>query len=243
MANRHFPGEVYVLPPEVGGDPKERRHILLTTCGKEDRICTLAYCSTSNLEASYGAPYYLLDPHKTRYTGSGFDQATYVYPSCLNIAGVEDLRDHCGRVVDDMVPIRDCLRSALGLGTGTATGTGRAAGSMRGQLVRVVDRLGESFDTPYAVVVTHPAYSHTRRYQLIIPIYDAEEIEPHDHDVEVESVQWLEAAGFPFTSAVLAVAFIQYAFHPTQIADQFGVTIDEPTMNQVDSALEYRFGL
>jgi hypothetical protein len=82
------PGEVWFLPPDVrhGGDPKTRRHVLLTTCGIPGDVAILAYASTQGTEAAFGAANVLLDPYATA-DGSrgrtGFEHPTYIYPSRL----------------------------------------------------------------------------------------------------------------------------------------------------------------
>jgi hypothetical protein len=54
---RHEPGEVWLLPPaaEEGGDPKDRRHVLLTPCGDGKDVGSFAYTSTQTTEARFGA--------------------------------------------------------------------------------------------------------------------------------------------------------------------------------------------
>lgn len=242
---KRFPGEVYYLDAEAGGDPgvKVRRHVLLTECDESSPICTFAYCSTQPTEAMHSAPYYLLDPSKTRYTGTGFNKATYVYPARLVIAAVDQLGSQAGRVVDDMLHIRECLRDALGLGSGTGAEHGRAAGSMRGQIVALTAGMTEQAEATHAVIVTEPRYSMELRHQTVLPINDAEEFEPRHYDVLIQDAEWLTRCGLPYHNAVLSVEFVWSLFYPEHVRDETGVVVDSATMNEIDDMLQLRFGL
>jgi hypothetical protein len=233
-----------VLPPEAlaGGDPKARPHLLLTQCGESD-VCTLAYCSTSAAEAAFGASHHVVNPFRTRYRGSGFNEATFVYLSRLIAIRAEDLGKSVGRVIDDMVPVRDRLREALGLRTGTGAESGEAAGSQRGQVVTLEAELARELDTPYAVVVTEPRYSLQERFQLVIPVYDAAEFEPLDDDVVIENEEWIRRLGITASSILLAVSYLQSVFQPDHVVGLTGVLLDARTMNETDELLRIRFGL
>lgn len=188
-----YTGEVRFLPPEEspGGDPKSRRHVLLTDCHTDDVIATVAYCSTRSGEAMRGAKYHLINPAETRYTGTGFDRPTFIYLARLiSIFGDELVDDPAGRLIDDMVPMRERLREALGLGTGTGA-EGTALGSLRGQIVTLAPEITAGVDTNLALVLTEPQYSRERRYQIIVPMYDVAEFEENDLDVVVSSAPWL----------------------------------------------------
>jgi hypothetical protein len=64
----HYAGEVYLLPPDAReeGDPKPRRHLLLSTQKAPGDILVFAFASTEATEASFGAAYFLLDPSRPR---------------------------------------------------------------------------------------------------------------------------------------------------------------------------------
>ena len=121
-AMRHHPGEVWFLPPEAeeGGDPKGRRHVLLTPCEHSGGICILAYASTQSTEAHFDAGFLLVDPATSGSPRCGFTRPSYVYPSRLVPAVPENLLRMTGRLVEEMTQLRLVLREALGIGTGAA---------------------------------------------------------------------------------------------------------------------------
>jgi hypothetical protein len=240
---RH-PGEVYFLPPEAreDGDPKTRRHVLLSACDDDSDIVALAYASTAGTEAAFGASYVLLDPYATQYQGTGFDQPTYIYPSRLVSVGVDALTKPVGIVVDEMQQIREKLRIALGLGTGTVAGTLLAAGSLRGRVVQFSASVLQETEAAYGLIVTEPRYSLQQRYQHVIPILDAGEYEPAAGDVVVTDTLWLREMG-KFDSAILAVPMVFSVFHPVEVSRPLSVVVDDPTIAAVDEALIQLFGL
>jgi hypothetical protein len=70
------------------------------------------------------------------------------------------------RLVQDVRSVRRVVLEAIGLGEGVANAAGR---SVRGRLARIHDaRVGMR----YGCVVTRHAYSASRRYQVIVPIFD-----------------------------------------------------------------------
>jgi hypothetical protein len=241
---QHNPGEVYYLPPEAheDGDPKTRRHVLLTVCDASTEMAVLAYASTAGTEASFGAANFLLDPYATRYRGTGFDQPTYVYPSRLVNIPTESLTRPEGMLVDEMQRVRETLRVALGLGTGTLKGTLLAAGSLRGRVVQFSASLVAETDAEYGIIITEPRYSLQQRYQHVIPILDAGKFEAGDGDVVATKTQWLAEMG-RFDNAILAVPMIFSVWYPTEISRTMPVVVDDPTIAAIDDALLELFGL
>jgi hypothetical protein len=237
----HHPGEVWIIPPEEapGGDPKWRRHLLFTRCEDGDGIAILAYASTQSTERHFGATCYFYDPAASEWGRrgySGFSHPTHIYPSRLINAAPEDLHRQVGRLVDEMADLRQLLRQALGIGTGTESGDGAASGSWRGRIVRLEDAFAEQLGAEYGLVVTEPRYSCEQRYQILVPVFGAGEVEPEGSDitsVEPWSGVLLPGAG----GVVLAVAEVQTAFHPHEIRHSTGVTVDAGTMGLVDDAL------
>jgi hypothetical protein len=233
-------GEVYLLPPEPDdGDPKYRLHVLLTDCDTDNAICTLAFCSTQATEAQFGASNHLVDPSQSRYGGTGFSEATYVYVSRLIARYAGDLTTMKGRLVDDMALIRDELRAALGLQTGTAL-EGKAKGSLRGQVVVLSEAYTDDIGTEYAIILTSPRYARERSYQIVVPVYD-DSVEPEAHDVQAEGGEWLKSAGVPYDPVIIAVPFVQSVYQPTDIAQLTGVTVDTNTISEIEDALRYHF--
>lgn len=242
------PGEVWFLPPDArhGGDPKTRRHVLLTTCGDASDLAILAYASTQGTEAAFGAANVLLDPFATAYGSrgrTGFEHPTYIYPSRLVSAAPADLIQLKGRIIDEMAAIRAKLHEALGIGSGIANGQDRAAGSWRGRVVEFSDVFAREIGCSYGVVVTDPGYSNRQRYQTIVPLLDPEEFESEVNDLVVLDQPWVPQVNPAMHAAWLAVDMVQTVFHPAEISRWSGATIDGGTMAELDAYLLDLFGL
>lgn len=240
----HVPGEVHWLPPEAigGGDPKERRQVLLSACPPDTETVTFAFGSTKGTEASLGATHLVLNPFATNYRGTGFDEPTYIYLSRLFSTHVDELGQPVGQIVYELPSLLRLMGIALGLGTGTAI-HGRAAGSLRGRVVQFSRELRESVGANYGIVVTEPRYSVRRRYQTIIPIVNGAEYGSTLYDIAVAAsgAPWL--AALELETAVLTVPDVFSAFHASRIANVLPTAVDEATMNALDEALRVHFGL
>lgn len=238
-----YPGEVWYLPPEARseGDPKGRRHVLLTACADTDDFGVFAYASTSAIEAAFGGASFLLDPYARAYHHTGFVRPTYITPCRLVTAPSEDMVRMTGRIIDEMADIRRVLHHALGVGTGTAA-SGSALGSFRGLVAELSEPLAREMDCRFALIVTEPGYSLARRYQLIVPLLDGRDYEQETGDVLVGGVSWLNAVqGMP--EAIIPVKLIQSAFHPSDLARVLPVCVDQGTISEIDHALLQLFGL
>jgi hypothetical protein len=239
---RHHPGEVWFLPPESeeGGDPKGRRHVLLTPCDHSDDICVLAYASTQSTEARFGAGFLLVDPATSGSSRCGFTRPSYVYPSRLVPATSENLQRMTGRLVEEMTQLRLVLREALGIGTGAAPD--EESSSWRGRVVRLSRSRREAIGYGYAIVVTEPRYSSRQRYQTVVPIEDLREFEPGPGDVEVTRGDWFRSVSSE-TGVLVAVPDVQSVFHSRDIDGWTGALVDDTTMERVDRALIELFDL
>lgn len=248
MMPMQHPGEVWFLPPDAreGGDPKTRRHVLLTPCTNETDVAIFGFASTQGTEAAFGAANVLLDPFATAYGSSGrtgFQHPTYIYPSRLVPAAPADMTRFAGRIIDEMAAIRAKLYDALGIRTGTSDGQGRAGGSWRGRVVRFSDPFARELECTHGVVITEPAYSNMQRYQTVVPILDPEEFEPNASDLVVTDQPWTSRIETPLRAVWLGVDLVQTVFHPTEVADWTGATVDEATMAEIDAYLLNLFGL
>jgi hypothetical protein len=242
---RHSPGEVWLLPPEAeeGGDPKDRRHVLLTTCDDVEDIGIFAYASTQPTEARYGAACVLVDPGASRHVRTGFARPSYVYLSRLVPAGSENLLRMTGRLIDEMPHLRLLLREALGVGKGIASEVESDTGNWRGRVVRLGRSRRESIGYGYAIVVTEPRYSGRQRYQIIVPVEDLREFEPYPGDITVTRGDWFSAIASELPGVLIAVPDIQSVFHPREIDRWTGAVVDDTTMAEIESALIELFEL
>lgn len=240
-----YPGEVWFLPPDAaeGGDAKERRHVLLTSCTNHDDDGILAYASTQATEAAFGAASLLLDPGRThhgRAGRTGFDLPTYIYPSRLVGASANEMRHMVGRLVDELAELRVLLRKALGIGTGTSM---TARSSWRGRIVRFSEAIRREMDCSYGLVITEPVYSSRQRYQLVVPVLDMREFDSAGMDVVVEGKEWLPLVFGDAQAVAFAVEMIQTVFHPTEIGVHPPTVVDGDTVSRIEARLLEMFDL
>jgi hypothetical protein len=241
----HYPGEVWFLPPEAeeGGDPKGRRHVLLTKCEDVGDIGIFAYASTQPLEARFGAACLLVDPDAARHAHTGFTRPSYVYLSRLVPARSEYLLRMTGRLIDEMPYLRKLIKQALGVGTGTAPRNDGDVSNWRGRVVRLSGSRRDSIGYEYAIVVTEPRYSGFQRYQIIVPVDDLSEFEPGPGDVAVTRGDWMRVIASELSGVLIAVPDVQSVFHPREIEDWTGAVVDDTTMLEVERALMDLFEL
>lgn len=235
----YYPGEVYSLPPDDlhGGDPKERRHILLSVCNEECESATYAYCSTQGTEAGYGAAHILIDPYAGAYRGRGFTQPTYVYPSYLVCTDAEYVRSTqaVGRIIDELPDVRLQLGEALGIGKGGCRGSGEGAGSLRGRVVQLAADAEANVGSRYAVVVAAPSYSNERRYLNAIPILDASDFDAGAEDLLVTGADWLAEIGME--SALLLIGQLQAFWWATHVSRPTAAALDDAELREIDRSL------
>jgi hypothetical protein len=234
----HHPGEVWFLPPEAeeGGDPKCRRHVLLTPCEDVGDIGVFSYASTRPTEVRFGASYLLVRPSPR----GAFTQMTWVYLSRLVPVRSESFLRVTGQLIDEMPQLRRLLRHALGIGTGTGSADG---GGWRGRFVRLSRSRSESIGYEHAIVVTEPRYSERQRYQIVVPVDDLRAFEPQLGDVTVTTGEWFRAIASDVPGVLVAIPDVQSVFHLHDIDDWAGTVVDGATMAKVEAALLELFDL
>lgn len=237
-----IPGEVWFLPPDAGegGDAKGRRHVLVTRCEDVGDVAVFAYASTKGTEAAFGAAALLIRPPETPSATparTGFDRATYVYPSRLVSVGPEQMQRKMGRLRDELPLLRVLLRNALGIGTRPHSS------SWRGKIVTFSDALQAEMDCSHGLVVTEPVYSSRKRYQLVIPVLDTRVFETSGMDLVVAQQDWLPQVFGGSAPVAFAVEMIQTVFHPTEIQGSGCAVVDGGTLAEVDARLVRLFEL
>ena len=239
-----YPGDVCFLPPEArtGGDPKWRRHVVLTPSRRESETSVLAYATTSPVEVWRGAAAHLLDPVRGPDRYSGFVQPTYIAAYRLVPALGWQMREKVGTVVAAMPAVRKQLRRAIGLGTGNSW-SGAVTGSLRGFIAELASDVAEECGARWAVIVTEPAYSRVRRYQLVLPLLNASEYEQEAADVRVAGKEWIRHLSGEWGVFLLSPKYIQTAFHERELDRVLPLVIDHDTIKEIEHALTRFFGL
>lgn len=238
------PGEIFVLPRDEyhGGDPKDRAHVALSIRSESSDLVTLAFCSTSEVEAAFEAPHIVLEPDSPTFKITGLEERTFVYPSRLVTEEYLRLGEPIGRVVDEMPQLRDVLRRAVGIGTGTATMKGAALGSLRGQIVLLGRTLADELGTRHAIVVADPRYSRASRFVNVIPLFDLEEFEAADVDVVLADPAWAPRIGRSGGVLVCISAICSCFVKDSEMFDsQLGIVVTEPDIAAIDRALTLHF--
>lgn len=147
-----------------------------------------------------------------------------------------------GRIIDELPDIRRALRRALGLDTGTAA-SGREMGSLRGHVIVLSDPLTDECGARYGVVVTEHGYSIAGRYQIFLPVLNAEAFHAERDDVVVAGEAWLNAMSPPPSTAIIATRLVQTAFQPLDVKAILPVLVSQATIRAIDQALIEVFGL
>lgn len=244
--NVRYTGEVYQLPPGdlPNDDPKYRPHVLLNDTTDDDVPCTFAYCSGERTEAMHGASAVLIDPSRSGYQGTGFVKPTYVYLSRLVTLDPNILGSAEGRVFDQLPLIRERLKGALGIGTGSGSGSGPAAGSKRGLIVVIKSAFADVLGTPYAMLVTEPGYSIQERYQIVMPVLNADEYDAEPGDVAAEgNAQELKTLGITFTNLLFSVSLAESLYHAEAIERSTSLYASDEILAKVDLQFILRFSI
>jgi hypothetical protein len=240
-------GDVHNLPGEdrPDADPKLRRPwLLLHTPGADTPHWAFAYGTTRSTEAALLAEKLSLSWTRT----SGKREESDFYPARLRTPVREDAGIVVGTARARHPEIRHAFRAALGIGA-SGGWSGDLAEAGRGRIVRLSHSAQQLNDgARYAVIVTPNRYALQRRFQQLIPIYDAAEVEP-EHGEVVVSAPWTRALPKPIHRAILAVPSLftgseeHQPFVPGHIAAFTRVAVDVPTMELVEAALIAHFGL
>jgi hypothetical protein len=241
-------GDVHALPPEERPDADsklERPWLLLHTPRAETPNWAFAYGSTQLTETALGAEPLTLTWTRDRTRRL---QRSAFYPARLRTPASDEVGSRVGRSAGAEDRIRSAFRDALGIGSGPGRRTAPDEPE-RGRVVRLTDEVEYLLDgARFAVLVTPDGYARVRRYQQLIPIYDAAEVEPQDGEFESEAA-WVCALPGTMGTAILAVPGLftgsehRRPFNPGQIAGLTTVTVDTDTLWQLDEALVAAFDL
>jgi len=241
-------GDVHNLPLEerLDADIKlERPWLLLHTPGTETPNWAFAYGSTQPTETELAAV--PLTIGWTRASTRRLERSSF-YPARLRTP----LPDEAGRPVGGSEGAEDRIRSAFRHALGVGTGPGRRTAPdqpERGRVVRLTRDVESHLDgARFAVLVTPDGYARVRRYQQLIPIYDSDEVEPQEGEIESDAA-WVRLLPGAMATAILAVPGLftgseqRRPFNPGQIAGLTAATVDTDTLRRLDEALVANFGL
>jgi hypothetical protein len=237
-------GDIHNLPVEEHPDPDRkpgRPWLLVHTPGDAKRR-VLAYGTTQDTEAAEGAT--ALDIRWRRLSGS-FTESRFFIARLRNHDPAE-IAERVGHARGYTEEIRASFAAALGIGSGVGPG---AAGSIeRGQVVALHSVIRERIGARWAVLVTEPEYARRRRHQILLPVYDAEDVDLMDGEISSRAA-WVAALPGAPSEAILSVPSIISeceAGRPRRPGGIIGVVrsrLNAASMREVDAALTAYFGL
>jgi hypothetical protein len=94
-----------------------------------------------------------------------------------------------------------------------------------------------------AVILTEPAYSRERRYQIIVPVLPEPRGQPGWYDLAVSERTWFHAFNRPVKSALIPTSLTVSIWHPQAIARETAHVIDDDTLAEIDRRLCDYFSL
>lgn len=251
-----IPGECYWLPSEDGShdDKGFRPHVVLSPESNNDAVVTLAFASSSGLQAQvFGAPHVSVSTLSPLFNVTGLHDDSYIYPSRLAVSLISEVpRRPEGRIVDEFPALRDEeLPKATGLKVSPFSPIGASKSSRRGQIAVFSNWFADLLGTRHGLVISWPPYSAADQVQNIVPIFDASEYELVSPNLCISGEHWLKPLS-PLTSALLMIDLVQSAYDggeslPIEERDIIGyleTPVSAKTMSSVDEALSLRlFGV
>jgi len=238
-------GDIYNLPTEAHPDADRkpgRPWLLVHTPAEEAVRWVFAYGTTQNTEEVEGAR--ALDIQWRRLSGQVAESRFFTVR--LRSETPDAAGDRVGHAWARSDDIRATLSAALGIGTGV--GTGGIGSIERGQVIALHPRVRERIGARYAILVTRPDYATLRRHQLLVPIYDAEDVDLQDGEI-TSTAAWVAALPGAPAEIVLAVPSLFSECEsgkprsPGGIAGIVRARLDLVSIAALDDALCGYFGL
>jgi hypothetical protein len=238
-------GDIYNLPTEEHPDADRkpgRPWLLVHTPAEEAVRWVFAYGTTRNTEVVEGASALAISWRRL----SGQLAESRFFTVRLRSEAPDAVGDRVGHARARSNDIRASLSAALGIGTGV--GTGGIGSIERGQVVALHSLVRERIGARYAILVTRPAYAALRRHQLLVPIYDANDVDLQDGEI-TSTAPWVAALpGAPAEVVIAAPSLFSEceSGRPRSPGGIIGVVrtrLDFVSMAALDDALGGYFGL
>jgi hypothetical protein len=219
------------------------RPFALATASTRGGMGTLVYGSTQETEKSSGAVFVEVAPALRGVNRNSLGSRTYFYPGTLVPVIHERLPPCSGFLGKSLPELRTALRIALGIGRGSCLGPNAPADSCRGRVVAVRSALARDIHARFAVVLTEPAYSAQRNYQIILPIYTEITRKPDRYDLLVAAIEWPGVVSGGMDHVLLPVPLAQSVWHDDDIARETEYVVDDDTLAEIDRRLCAYFSL
>lgn len=204
---------------------------------------TLVYGSTQRTESGAGAISIAVPPIRDGLNRNGLYSTTHFYPAALALLDAGALPAPAGYLGRSLPTLRTALRTALGIERGSCLGSASPAGSRRGRLVVLARPVAGQLGSSLAVILTEPAYSREKRYQIIVPILPEPRGQPGKYDLSVSERTWFGAFNRPAKSALIPTNLTVSIWHVQAITRETPYVIDDDTLAAVDRRLCDYFSL
>lgn len=221
---------------------KPRPFVLAATI-EDPAPATLVYGSTQRTESSAGAASIEVAPVRDGLNRNGLYSKTYFYPAVLALMDAGALPKAVGFLGRSLPALRTALRTALGIGRGSCLGPASPAGSRRGRLVVLTRPAARQVGSPIAVILTEPAYSRERRYQIIVPVLPEPRGQPGRYDLAVSERTWFGVFNRPVKSTLVPTGLTVSIWHLQAVARETPYVIDDDTLAEIDQRLCDYFSL
>ena len=174
---------------------------------------------------------------------NGLRLRTYFYPGVLLPIEHEYLPPPSGFLGKSLNGLRAALRVALGIGRGSCLRSIAPADSRRGRVVQLAGDLARDIQADHAIILTEPAYSAARNYQIILPIFTSFRREISAHDLLVAPRPWFEVFPTPMDHVLLPIPATHSVWHGEAIERETEYVVDEDTLAEIDGRLCDYFSL
>lgn len=190
-----------------------------------------------------GAACVRIAPQASGLNRNGLRSNTWFYPGILLREECDGLPDPAGWLGRDLDGLRAALRTSLGIGCGSCLHRDAPAGSRRGRIVEVQPNAASYLGTRYSVVLTEPAYSRARNYDVILPIRPGDGYVGSEGVVRIGSREWLAVFAQPPQSVLLPIPVVQSLWYASSILHDTQFVMDDDSLAEIDRALCGYFSL
>lgn len=248
--NRRFrltefrPGHVFWLrrgASWLNGD-KPRPFVLATRCGP-GVVGTLAYGSTRETEARFGAARIQVDPARAGLNRNGLAARTFFYPGILYRETYTALHEHVGSLGPYLAGFRVALREALGIGRGSCLQPGAPVGSRRGRIVELKSDTATHLRTRFAALLTGPEYSRVENYHVIVPIQPGDGFTAAETVLRVDRHDWFALFPGAIHSVLLPIPAVQSVWYADRVMRETEYVLGDDTLAEIDRRLCAYFSL
>ena len=236
------PGHLFWMPAGATwlNRDKPRPFVLASQSGE---LATLVYGSTQETEKSAGAACVEVAPVLHGLNRNALRTRTRFYPGTLLPALLQRLPPPSGFLGRSLGELRVALRLALGIGRGSCLDPYAPAGSCRGRLVYLAAALARGLGASTAIVLTEPAYSAQRNYQIILPVFAGFNREIDRFDLLLSGRDWLQGVPGATGRVLLPLPITQSVWHADDIARETEYVVDDETLREIDRRLCDYFSL